>query len=67
MIKKVIVPMTANFTYSDYYSNYLYKTNVWNIHDLSGIAVGLALGAAFYILFKKERSFLFSGSCLSER
>jgi formate hydrogenlyase subunit 3/multisubunit Na+/H+ antiporter MnhD subunit len=59
MIKKVIVPMTANFTYSDYYTEYLYKTNVWNIKDLSGIAIGLALGAAFYILFKKKDLFSF--------
>jgi hydrogenase-4 component B len=59
MIKKVIVPMTANFTYSDYYTEYLYKTNVWNIKDLSGIAIGLALGAAFYILFKKKNLFSF--------
>ncbi len=59
MIKKVIVPMTANFTYSDYYSNYLYKTNIWNIKDLSGIAIGLALGVAFYILFKKKDLFSF--------
>ncbi len=57
LIKKVLVPMAAPFTYSDYYLNYLYKTNVWNIHDFLGIAIALALAAGFYLLFSKKDIF----------
>jgi hydrogenase-4 component B len=57
LIKKLIVPMAAPFTYSDYYLNYLYKTNVWNIHDYLGIFIALTLAAGFYFLFTKKDIF----------
>ncbi|MBM4236083.1 MAG: hypothetical protein FJ152_06375, partial [Firmicutes bacterium] len=57
MIKKVLIPMTETFTYAEYYVNYLYKTNIWNIHDLLGIVIGFTLGAGFYLLFTKKDLF----------
>jgi hydrogenase-4 component B len=57
VIKKVLVPMTEPFTFAEYYVNYLYKTNIWNIHDLIGIVIGFALGAGFYLLFTKKDLF----------
>lgn len=57
MIKKVLVPMASPFTFSDYYVNYLYKTNIWNMHDFFGIVIGFALGAGFYLLFRKKDLF----------
>ncbi|MDW7739951.1 MAG: proton-conducting transporter membrane subunit [Bacillota bacterium] len=57
IIKKVIVPMAGGFTYSDYYLNYLAKTGVWTWPDLFGIVIGLGLGAAFYLAFKKKELF----------
>jgi formate hydrogenlyase subunit 3/multisubunit Na+/H+ antiporter MnhD subunit len=57
MVSRIIVPMSAPFTYNDYYVNYLLKTSVWNIHDLFGIAIALALGAGFYIFFKRKELF----------
>lgn len=57
VLNKVIVPMAEAFTYSDYYLNYLAKTSVWIVPDLIGIAIGLALGACFYILFKRNNIF----------
>ncbi len=56
-IKKVLVPMTEPFTFAEYYIKYLYKTNIWNIHDLFGIVIGFALGAVFYLLFTKKNLF----------
>ncbi|MDW7728757.1 MAG: proton-conducting transporter membrane subunit [Bacillota bacterium] len=58
MIKKVIVPMSATFTYNDYYVNYLLKTNVWNIHDLTGIAIAFFIGAGIYLVALKKDLFL---------
>jgi len=57
IIKKVLIPMTEPFTYAEYYVNYLYKTNIWNIHDLLGIVIGFALGAGFYLIFTKKNLF----------
>jgi len=57
IIKKVLIPMAEPFTYADYYVNYLYKTNIWNIHDLLGIVIGFALGAVFYLFFTKKDLF----------
>ncbi len=60
MVSRIIVPMSGPFTYNDYYVNYLLKTSVWNIHDLFGIAIALALGAGFYIFFKRKELFSYS-------
>ncbi len=60
IIKNVIVPMSDTFTYKEYYVNYLAKTSVWTIPDLLGIAVGLAIGAALYLLARKKELFLLS-------
>jgi hypothetical protein len=60
MVSRIIVPMSKPFTYNDYYVNYLLKTSIWNIHDLLGIAIALALGAGFYILFKRKELFSYS-------
>jgi hydrogenase-4 component B len=57
VIKKVLVPMTEPFTFAEYYINYLYKTNIWNIHDIFGIVIGFALGAGFYLLFTRKDLF----------
>lgn len=57
MLSKVVVPMAASFTYSDYYLNYLQKTSVWYIPDLIGIAIALVLGAGIYILSIKKDLF----------
>lgn len=57
IIKKVLIPMTEPFTYAEYYLNYLYKTNIWNIHDLLGIVIGFALGVGFYLFFTKKDLF----------
>jgi hydrogenase-4 component B len=58
MIKKVIVPMSAMFTYNDYYVNYLLKTSVWNINDLMGIAIAFIIGAGIYLVALKKDLFL---------
>jgi hydrogenase-4 component B len=60
MVSRIIVPMSEPFTYNDYYVNYLLKTSVWNIHDLLGIAIALALGAGFYLFFKRKELFSYS-------
>ncbi len=60
MVSRIIVPMSGPFTYNDYYVNYLLKTSVWNIHDLLGIAIALALGAGFYLFFKRKDLFSYS-------
>lgn len=60
MVTRIIVPMSKPFTYNDYYVNYLLKTSIWNVHDLLGIAIALALGAGFYILFKRKELFSYS-------
>jgi hydrogenase-4 component B len=57
LIKKVIVPMAGPFTFSDYYLNYLYKTNVWNIHDFLGILIAFVLAAGFYLFITKKDLF----------
>jgi len=57
VIRQIIVPMAGTFTYKEYYLNYLAKTSVWVLPDLIGIAVALALGAGFYILFRKKELF----------
>jgi NADH:ubiquinone oxidoreductase subunit 5 (subunit L)/multisubunit Na+/H+ antiporter MnhA subunit len=51
VIKSVIVPMSAGFNYDAYGMAYVAKTNVWNSHDLGGIAVSLAIGIIFFVIF----------------
>ncbi len=57
MISGLIVPMTGSFTYAEYYVNYLNKTSVWILPDLISVAIGLSLGAVFYLTFKRKNVF----------
>ena len=53
IIDRVILPMTSGFVYNDYYLNYVAKTNVWNMKDISAISVSLGIGAiVFFLLFR---------------
>ncbi len=57
MLQNVVMPMAGTFTYSEYYITYTANTSVWYPADLLGIAIGLALGAGFYIFFKRQDIF----------
>ncbi len=59
MIQNVILPMAGPFTYKQYYLDYLAKTSVWIVPDLIGIAIALALGTTFFIVFKRTGFFNF--------
>ena len=59
MLQNVIAPMGSSFTYSAYKLDYLANTGVWYTPDLLGIAIGLSLGAGFYLLFKKKELFTY--------
>ncbi len=58
VIKNVIIPMASGFNYDAYGMAYVAKTNVWDSHDLTGIAVSLAIGLAIF-LFLQPRKFSF--------
>ncbi len=57
ILKNIVMPMADTFTYSQYYLDYTANTSVWYPEDLYGIAIGLALGTGFYILFKWKNIF----------
>jgi hypothetical protein len=58
VIKNVIVPMSAGFNYDAYGMAYVAKTNVWNSHDLGGIAVSLIIGIIVFAILR-PRNFAF--------
>jgi hydrogenase-4 component B len=51
-IKSIIVPMSAGFNYDAYGMAYVAKTNVWNSHDLGGIAVSLIIGIIVFAVLR---------------
>jgi hydrogenase-4 component B len=53
VIKKIILPMGNGFVYDSYGMNYVAKANVWNLHDLQGIGISLAIGATAYLLLSR--------------
>jgi len=59
IINRIIVPMSAAFTYNEYYVNYLAKTVVWNFHDLMGIIIAFTIGIVIYLLARKKKLFLY--------
>ena len=57
MLQNVVMPMAGTFTYSEYYLNYTAATSVWYLQDLLGVAIGLGLGAVFFIFFSRKNIF----------
>jgi NADH:ubiquinone oxidoreductase subunit 5 (subunit L)/multisubunit Na+/H+ antiporter MnhA subunit len=51
VIKNIIIPMSRGFSYDSYAVAHLTDINVWNSHDLSGIAVSLAIGIIAFTIF----------------
>ncbi len=53
VIKNIIIPMGTVFNYDAYGMAYVAKTSVWNIHDINGIALSLAIGAITYFILNR--------------
>ncbi|MBS4023855.1 MAG: NADH dehydrogenase [Dethiobacter sp.] len=58
VIEKIIIPMSRGFSYDSYAVAHLTDINVWNSHDLSGIAVSLAMGIVVFAILQ-PRNFAF--------
>ncbi|MFO7951844.1 MAG: complex I subunit 5 family protein [Bacillota bacterium] len=60
ILKNLITPMGATFTYSDYYLSYLADTSVWHLQDLTGVAIAFLLGAGIFVFLKIKDLFAYS-------
>jgi formate hydrogenlyase subunit 3/multisubunit Na+/H+ antiporter MnhD subunit len=54
VIRQVILPMTAGFSFDSYSVNYVAKTNVFALPDLWGIATSLFIGGAVYASLRRS-------------
>ncbi|MDW7739947.1 MAG: proton-conducting transporter membrane subunit [Bacillota bacterium] len=59
VLKKLVGPLVGAFPFDEYSFNYLLKVNFWDIHDLQGMAVVIAMAAVIFILGNKFKLFTF--------
>lgn len=59
IVTKIMVPMTAAFTYGEAYIYELAQTYVWTFSDILGIVVAFVIGGALYLLAEKKELFSF--------
>lgn len=57
LLKKMVIPAMAGFTYDPYAVKYLGKLNVWNWHDIQSILIVLVIAAILYPVMLRTRFF----------
>jgi NADH:ubiquinone oxidoreductase subunit 5 (subunit L)/multisubunit Na+/H+ antiporter MnhA subunit len=54
VMQHVVIPMVEGFTYNHHVVEHLAHISVWNIHDLTGIAVSLAIGGMLFFILSRR-------------